>query len=156
MTSKWHPHSTEGEYLQEMILKKISRHSIFIIKCTPILYGESLSRYDMNLSYAITIPISFLFEPEISELTDEIFTQVMINSINLIFSEIFLKLQIEMDGCSQIMSKWFLNHDTSIREIKTDRSETFCYGNKVLWTQTKMVSNFAFSRMNCFKLIFEH
>ncbi len=72
MTHKRHPHGTEGEYLQEMILEKISRHTILIIICTPIFYSESLSCYDMNLSYAITIPISFLFEPEIPKLTDEI------------------------------------------------------------------------------------
>jgi hypothetical protein len=79
----------------------------------------------MDLSDSLTVPSITLLQTIFHHLSNEVFPEIVINTVYLIFRENMLKLEIESNRCPQIMTKRLLYHNTRLSSIETDRSETF-------------------------------
>ena len=106
-------HRHHRQHLQQVALEHIAQHAAVVVVAAALADGDRLRGGDLHAIDVLMVPERFehrVGEAEDQDVLHRLFTEIMIDAINLIFAEEGMHTRVHGPTRLQIVAEWFLDN----------------------------------------------
>ena len=124
-----------------MVLHHIPQSTRVIIKRAALFNTDAFGHGDLHIGNRLATPKRLkksIAKPQCKQILNRRFTQVMVNSENLIFSEDAVDGVVDGTVGGQVVAQRLFKHDARLWAIHACQRDLFTYRGKQIWSRSEV------------------